>query len=68
MAAVRAVRLLAKLIYKQGITLVHYSAQPERFVWDRGLRVGVVWLVFRVLGGVEGMQRAFLCQTRLKLS
>jgi hypothetical protein len=21
---------------RQGITLVHYSAQRERFVWDRG--------------------------------
>jgi len=20
----------------QGLTLVHFSAQPERFVWDRG--------------------------------
>jgi len=26
----------------QGLTLVHCSAQLERFVWDKGVRVGVV--------------------------
>ena len=26
----------------QGLTLVHFSAQLERAVWDRGLRVRVV--------------------------
>jgi len=26
----------------QGLTLVHFSAQLERFVWHRGARVGVV--------------------------
>jgi len=26
----------------QGRTLVHFSAQLERFFWDRGARVGVV--------------------------
>jgi len=31
----------------QGLTLVHFSAQLERFVWDRGLRGGIVWRVLR---------------------
>jgi len=26
----------------QGLTLVHFSAQLERFVWDRGCTSGVV--------------------------
>jgi len=27
---------------RQGLTLVHFSAQRKRFVWDKGLHVGVV--------------------------
>jgi hypothetical protein len=46
----------------EGLTLVHFSAQLERFVWDRGARRG---RVDRVEGVFEGV---FLCQTRLKLS
>ena len=33
----------ATVAVEQGLTLVHFSAQLERFLWDRGtLRVGVV--------------------------
>jgi hypothetical protein len=35
---------------QQGLTLVHFSAQRERFLWDRGC----VWRVFNVyLRGVR---------------
>jgi hypothetical protein len=37
---------------QQGLTLVHFSAQLERFVWDRGARRGCVGRVKGVSWGV----------------
>jgi len=37
---------------RQGLTLVHFSAQLERFVWDRGARKGCVARVEGMLGCV----------------
>jgi len=40
----------------QGLTLVHFSAQHERFMWDRGYIAG---LLRGCLGGARGYQGAF---------
>ena len=37
----------------QGLTLVHFSAQCKRFLWDRGC---IEWMFRRCLGGVRGYQ------------
>jgi hypothetical protein len=52
----------------QGLTLVHFSAQRERFLWDRGACRGCILGVFkRCQEGLGGAQGVF-CQTQLKLS
>jgi hypothetical protein len=56
----------------QGLTLVHFSAQRKRFLWNRGC----VWLLFRGclgaveggLGSMKGCLEYALCQKRLRLS
>jgi len=40
----------------QGLTLVHFSAQAERFAWDRGCAEG---LFKGCVGGVWGYERGF---------
>jgi hypothetical protein len=41
---------------RQGLTLVHFSAQLERFVWIGGARMDCVAHIFKgVLGGVQGV-------------
>jgi len=40
----------------QGLTLVHFSTQLRRFLWDRGCIYGVFW---GCLGGVRGYQGVF---------
>jgi hypothetical protein len=55
----------------QGLTLVHFSAQLERFVHLYGIGVARRACVARVkkaVGGVQGVQGVCLCPTRLKLS
>jgi len=53
---------------EQGVTLVHFSAQRKRFLWDRGW----IWELFRMcLGGVRGyhgIYRVFLSEKRLRSS
>jgi len=40
----------------QGLTLVHFSAQCKRFLWDRGC----IWGSLRgCLGGTRGCKRVF---------
>ena len=34
----------------QGLTLVHFSAQLKRFLWDRGCIYGLLWGVLRCWG------------------
>jgi len=47
------------------LTLLHFSAQGKRFLWDRGC----VWGLFRGCWGILwGVNRVFLCQKRLRLS
>ena len=55
----------------QGLTLVHFSAQLKRILWDRGALRGCSGGVLEVSGGMKGYQgvfRVYLCQTRLRLS
>jgi len=41
---------------RQGLTLVHFSAQRKRFLWDKGCN----WGLFRgCSGGVEGYEGVF---------
>jgi len=40
------VRIRRAVASAQGLTLVHFSAQIKRFVWNRGLRLGLVHGVF----------------------
>jgi hypothetical protein len=47
----------------QGLTLVHFSAQLERFVWDRGARRDCVARIKGVLGGVKGVKGVFVSDT-----
>jgi len=49
----------------QGHTLVHYSAQCKRFLWDRG---GIYGLLTVCEGGAEGCAGCILFQKRLRLS
>ena len=47
------------MTYEQGLTLVHFSAQLERFLWDKGCMQGLFrWCVggFR---GYEGVLRVY---------
>jgi len=52
----------------QGLTLVHFSAQRERFLWDRGAFRGRLEGVWQVLGVFMGCLQCILCQKRLRLS
>jgi len=54
----------------QGLTLVHFSAQRKRFLWDKGVHSGNVKGVFSrcCAGGIRGYLRCILCQKRLRLS
>ena len=53
---------------RQGPTLVHFSAQLQRFLWDRGCILGL----FRVYQGVSGVSKGrsgmILSHKRLRLS
>ena len=47
----------------QGLTLVHFSAQLERILWDRGAFRGCLQVVWEVSGGVmvyQGVFRVYL--------
>ena len=59
------------LRFRQGLTLVHFSAQLKRILWERVL-AGVVQGVLRrcqgVLRSVSGCSGCILCQKRLRLS
>ena len=52
------------IVCRQGLTLVHFSAQRRRFLWD-GVHSGVVKGVFRA---VRGYFVRILCKKRLRLS
>ena len=52
----------------QGLTLVRFSAQFKRFLWDRAAFRGCVGVVQEVSGGFRGVSGFVLCQKRLKLS
>jgi len=55
----------------QGLTLVHFSAQLERILRDRGemgVCFGGPWQVTRVLRRIRGCLGCILCQKRLRLS
>jgi len=43
----------------QGLTLVHFSAQRKRFVWDGGYIKGSFRRCKGVLGGIRGGQSIF---------
>ena len=46
---------VAAATFNQGLTLVHFSAQLERFLWDRGCAQGVFGACLRgVLWGFRG--------------
>ena len=54
--------------FVQGLTIVHFSAQLKRFLWNRGCMKG---LLRGCLGGVMGhggCVGCVLCQKRLRLS
>ena len=62
--AMRRRRTACSEARQQGLTLVHFSAQRKRFLWDRGCIEGLfrgcsagVWEVLGVLGGVKGAFR-----------
>jgi len=44
----------------QGLTLLHFSAQLQRFLWDRGCIQGCLGGVYPVSGGIGGVHGA-LC-------
>ena len=61
--------------FVQGLTLVHFSVQRKRFVWDRGCIEGLFTGHFAgvrrcrgVLTGCWGFKRCISCQIRLRLS
>ena len=41
--------------HHQGLTPVHFSAQHKRFLWDKGVHVGVIYEVFKAWYGDEGV-------------
>jgi len=41
---------------RQGLTLVHFSAQQKRFLWDRGCVTGCFGPSRRCYGVLEGIQ------------
>jgi len=52
----------------QGLTLVHFSAQREHFLWDRGLFRGGLGGVLRGAEQIRGYLGCILCQKRFRLS
>jgi len=44
---------------RQGLTLVHFSAQLKRFVWDRGCIEGLFGGCSWGVWGHEGVQRVY---------
>jgi hypothetical protein len=53
----------------QGLTLVHFSSQLERFLWDRGCAQGSCSPCLGGVKGLFGVCRVYcVCQTRLKQS
>jgi len=63
------------VLYGQGLTLVHFSAQRKPFLWDRGCSQGlfrgcsgVVGGLYRRCLGIRGCLGCILCQKRLRLS
>jgi len=61
-------RRTAWLASEQGITLVHFSAQLKRCVWDRGCIQGLFRGCLGVSGGIGEYVGCILCQKRLRLS
>jgi len=57
---------------RQGLTLVHFSAQHKRFLWDRRCIhrsfEGLFVVCQGVSGGIQGCSGCILCQKRLRLS
>jgi len=55
-----------------GLTLVHFSAQRKRFVWEnrchQGMFKGCLGGVYGVLGCIRGCLGCISCQIRLRLS
>ena len=45
--------------HRQGLTLVHFSAQLKRIVWDRGAFGGCLGCVWEVSGGSKEYQGVF---------
>ena len=59
------------LATNQGLTLVHFSAQLKRMLWDRCAIRGCLGGVYDVSGGIQEYQGVFvviLCQKWLRLS
>ena len=57
----------------QGLTLVHFSAQLKRILWDRGAIRGRLAGVQEMAGGIKvyhirKCSGCILCQKRLKMS
>ena len=52
----------------QGLTLVHFSAQHKRFLWDRGVFTGCVVGAQGLTGYFRGGSGCILSQKRLRLS
>ena len=64
---------MARSASRQGLTLLHFSTQLKRFLWDRGCIEGLCRVVlFRrykgFLGGIKGCPGGTLCQKQLRLS
>jgi len=58
-------------LHHQGLTLVRFSAQLKRFVWDRGCIKGLFRGCLRGIRGIRGIRGCLgciLCQIRLRLS
>jgi len=53
---------------RQGLTLVHFSAQHKRILWDRGEFRDYLRGVSQVLAGGRGSLGCILCRKRLRLS
>jgi hypothetical protein len=53
---------------RQGLTLVHFSLQRKRFLWDRGSHSGSQGLFKGCSGDVRGYSVCISCQKRLRLS
>ena len=65
--AARAVAACADAV-RQGLTLVHFSAPCQRFLWYRECIQGLCKGCLGVGQGYQGVFRCILCQKRLRLS